>query len=1203
MLLLWLALVLSVARPCCAATFGSYTAAGLPRSGSVTGFYSFNDPANPLADTSGNNNHITDELSQTVTLVNLTGGYGDTMALDLRTTNPNRFRVPMTANVGMPTTICMSFRALRSRREALTYPTGINQPMAVYSLPKYVNSLSGLLINRANGFYLELFQDVDGGCHYVGGPMMRWAPSGGRFTQVCGRWYNGTDGLLVFTSYFHSKNFNTQTPCYNTYLGPSPFTGTNASVYLGVAVKSDGTFSSYSAPLQIDEVIVWKAALNDTEIQTYFNLSIGAQGTVVQGPTGNTTTPIAYFPFTGGSFASTVTNTYLGSFVPVGYVGSTAFIYPNPNPVNFSATLSTYSNVSNVFGDFGLGQEDALYVTTGGFGRNSISFCFNFRNQGPYLSLPCLDIDHSPFYNVTVGAPGVLGYCWAGNATSTSLSLYGTVTVTNAYTSNAWNRGCITADGSTFATVNYKFYTNGVSRNNRTVSWTGSSENMIFIENAGLQLPRSQSLFDEISVYDGIMSQAEVTADYNAFNTATAAPTNAPTISPTGSPTATPTALPTATPTSAPTAVPTALPTASPTSTPTAAPTRLPSASPTALPTALPSAAPTTATPTSLPSSTPTALPTASPTALPTAVPSAMPTSLPTAAPTTATPSAAPTAIPTAAPTGLPTSAPTAPPTSTPTALPTPVPTAPPTFAPTIGPSASPSSIPTASPTSAPSIGPSGAPTLAPTLGPTQQPSSVPTLAPTTQPSIGPSSIPSAAPTPVPTTSQPTATPVASPTRTPTTQGPTGAPSTAVPVASPTETPTEVPTLLSTTRSPTAAPTTGPFGIVVPVAVNVSSPTAPVTLVLGNVAVSLRLSNSNTSVLAVVRRLRAIDIASALQEELAPFPAGYVPVAGVMFVGEIAQTIAVTVDTTHASPYVAHGRTAFVHVSGLGWVDPGDVCIGGNQSTATVVDDVYVHVHVCTYDAILVVADPRGTTQRECPSGRFNCDCSATRAYDVAPIHRAFYLVSLILHAVASVFEFEYKGRDASLPFRAIAYALLIAAAVMYPLGDTDTTWTIGGLDEYALRYGLLVGPSVLAAAVFGIGAFYRWINAAVFISMEGRSAWIWVGYDPHPNEPELSVPHRLARGIHQILLAVSLAFAMELVGAGWSVAILVFLVGVFLEMFVPVAEKAAPACESLYYAFTRAIVAFGLLLCAAVLIAEPCGASYGADRPASILS
>jgi hypothetical protein len=150
------------------------------------------------------------------------------------------------------------------------------------------------------------------------------------------------------------------------------------------------------------------------------------------------------------------------------------------------------------------------------------------------------------------------------------------------------------------------------------------------------------------------------------------------------------------------------------------------------------------------------------------------------------------------------------------------------------------------------------------------------------------------------------------------------------------------------------------------------------------------------------------------------------------------------------------------------------------------------------------------------------------------------------------------------------------------------------------------LGPSVAAAAAFVVGAATRWTSLSRRGSQLEGTPLAWVGYDPFPNAPlQIKRFHRAIRctWLHQVVLAVALAFAIELVWANGSVVVLVFLAGVFLETLTPVTESVLPKCERRYYGLTRAIVVVGLLLCAAVLLAEPCGGSYGADRPATILA
>jgi hypothetical protein len=951
---------------------------------------------------------------------------------------------------------------------------------------------------------MDLYQDVDGGCHYFSGMHTRLAPDGGRFAQYCSVWVTDvTTGLRMLSVYRDGQimKVTNYTSCtsypFNETLGPTPLKWDSGMLlgYRRTFQNSTHTVYGQPSPVQFDEIVAWRTALNAAEIRLYHNISSSAG--LMQGANGSTTTPIARYTFESGSFANSVANSHLGNLAPVGYSGAFALPWPAISAANYSTTLSILSNVTNPHGSYVLGQANALYMTTGGFGRTLVSFCFDFRNQGSFMNLPCLDIDATRIATSNIG--NQYAFCWYSNTTANSLSVQtgccGGTTVSNAYTLGAWNRGCVLIDGRSPLSVKATLFVNGVYIANTSQAFASPYPEAYYnIENAGLQLPQSSTMIDELVVYDGLMSTTDIMTDYNGFLTAspTAGSTFAPTLAPTSAPVAAPTGVPTAVPTRAPTAVPSVAPT-------TAAPTSVPSAAPSSLPSAVP---------TSLPSAAPTSLPSASPTSLP----SESPTSLP---------SALPSSLPSATPTGLP--------------------------------SAAPSSLPFAAPSAAPSV-----------ASPTSDSTAPPTVAPTLNPSDAPTAPPSEEPTALPT------------------DGPS-APATSA-----------TPTVL-----PTAAPT-----VALAVVANVTAPNAPVTLALGIVTVTLELTeNASAPVLLTARRLRAVDLASVLQTITTPFPADLVPVTGVVFTGAVFYVLRVTIDTSLASPYVAAGRTVRTLVAAE-WVEPGSLCAPNNASVVTTVDGAFVTTYVCHTDAVLVVADPRGTTQRSCPAGKYSCDCTATEAFSAAPAHRSLYLVSLLLHAAASVFEFEYGGRDVSLPFRALAYAFLIAAAALYPLEDTDTTWTIGGLDYYVLRYGLLLGPSIVAAVAFAIGATTRWISVSRRGSQLDVTSLTWVGYDPFPNTPlRIKRFHRAIRWLHQVVLAVALAFAIELVWANGSVVVLIFLAGVFLETLTPAAGTALPKCESRYYRLTRAIVVTGLLLCAAVLLAEPCGSSYGADRPATILA
>ena len=422
MALAWLAaavLALCAARLCDARTFSEYVAAGLPQNSSVTGFWTFNDPLDPLADTSGNNNHITDELSQAVDLVNLTGGYGDTMALGLRNVNntPNRFRISMALNSGYPTTMCFSVRLLKTDRSFVAFAASSGGGASIYSTPKYGTTSQQLGIARGSAVYVEQTTDLDGGCQYFVGPLLRWQPPGGRFVQVCAKFYNNSNGLLGMTLYYQGRVIGNRTACSGRtqYVGPSPFNGTNSSVYLGwrTDIYSSGGFAGLPVPIQFDEVAIWRSALSEAEVQTYFNISSASQPSITQGVNGSTSVPIAYYSF-NSDFGNNITGSSLGSFGPIGYISGTSAVSPNPSPYNFSSTMQRYGNASGANGMFVLGQNATFYTTSGAFGRSRVSVCYQFQPISATFTLPCLDTDFQPTVELAgpQPAPAPAGMVW-----------------------------------------------------------------------------------------------------------------------------------------------------------------------------------------------------------------------------------------------------------------------------------------------------------------------------------------------------------------------------------------------------------------------------------------------------------------------------------------------------------------------------------------------------------------------------------------------------------------------------------------------------------------------------------------------------------------------------------------------------------------------------------------------------------------------
>ncbi len=638
-----LLLTVLIAHAHASATYSTYTASGLPQQGSVVGFWGFDNPANPLADSSGSGNHLVDELSQNVTLVNLTGGHGRGLALETRRINPNRIRTPTGLAAYSPATLCYTVRLLKSKKaemiEAYIENPTTNSHFGLIGItpwnpPGAPNSIEGIFrmgvyIGTVTHAGVSAGTGIDGGI-YNNGMLMHLVPDTGRFDQWCLRWRNQTENGLIETQAFRNgalqadnKATTTSEGANYTY-GPSPFTNTS-KIFLGYGLSHDlnETLRTYSSPYtaHFDEVILWSRYLTDAEIVAYYNISVLPLAGLRLGANGSTTVPIAKFSFSGPTpFVNQVPSSYLGDLVSAGYntQETTTLVWPPPSEFNYTASPVVVTNASGIHGDALLCAADALYVTSGGMGRNTVSMCFDFKDQGSeFFNLPCLESDQQRVPASIVG--NWAGFCvWSEAQGDLSLQwdCCNSGVYMGVYVPDEWNRACYTFDNSVPNVIDFKGYFNGVLVIN--TSRTAANGAIPHLENTGIQLSLATVYLDEITVYDGIMSQEDVTTDYNGF--LTASPTSAPTVAPT---TVAPTAAPSAGgPTAAPSLAPTGAPTFTPTATPTSGPTSAPSSAPTLAPTtAAPTGAPTTAAPT-------TAVPTGEPT---------------TGAPTTTTPTGAPT--------------------------------------------------------------------------------------------------------------------------------------------------------------------------------------------------------------------------------------------------------------------------------------------------------------------------------------------------------------------------------------------------------------------------------------------------------------------------------------------------------------------------------------------------------------------------------
>jgi hypothetical protein len=339
-----------------------------------------------------------------------------------------------------------------------------------------------------------------------------------------------------------------------------------------------------------------------------------------------------------------------------------------------------------------------------------------------------------------------------------------------------------------------------------------------------------------------------------------------------------------------------------------------------------------------------------------------------------------------------------------------------------------------------------------------------------------------------------------------------------------------------------------------------------------------------------IRRLLASDLVRSLASTSVPFPSDLVPVMGVVFDGTINTTLVVVMDTSDASPYVARGRTALAPY-GTRWIDPAGICIGDIGGVASTVEDVFVTAYACRDDAIIVVADPRETKDRVCPSGKYGCDCDSDSEWSLEAPHRILYVVSVFMHSLASAMDFRFKAIDTSILPRGIGYVCLIIAASLTPMGDMDTSRFPRGIDDRTFLFSVPIVLGAVAAIIFAVGSYKR--GRARYMPV--TTGWTWVGYDAASNETKKVPVQALARLLHQGFLAGALAAAVGLVWTTASVAAIPILVGAVLEVF-----SSHHGRGKLAYGLSRVLIIAGLLLCGAALSMEPCGSSYGADRPAS---
>lgn len=516
--------------------FLDYVALGLPRATDVMGYWGFDDPARPLIDTSGRNNHLVAGNGNPITLVNLSGGAGHGMAYDIANlTAPSLLRVPVnwsdTLEPGLggtgKLTICATVRFLKTRQSQFVAQQAVSGLGCILCLPNEAFRTNAWTSSFARTVQVALGHAGAANLSGRHNTVIHRSPPGGRFAQVCVVSFNTrlyVDGWL--------PQQGIQQPVQSG--GTNPNSG---DFLVGWSSVGSGEPSG-PLPLQFDEIIMWRGMLSRTEVLTYYGISQPLRpprgGLTAAGPLAL----IARYTFDNGTLANSVPNSPLGEALEAFGLetASSEAVSPGLSARNYSGTPTFLSNYSSRHGQF-LRLNNATLLTTpaGGVGWRAATLCFNFYRVSDFFTLPCFDAQLTP----EGPGPLVRGYqgdsqCYwsespgrldivseAGSPTKS--------TFIDAYALDAWNRMCVSVKHTTTDTTSAAYVNGALLRKH----WKSNPEAQwmpVPVENMGIQLPPHDVLIDEVVVYGGTMTLAEAQADYGDFMAATpsAAPTTAP---------------------------------------------------------------------------------------------------------------------------------------------------------------------------------------------------------------------------------------------------------------------------------------------------------------------------------------------------------------------------------------------------------------------------------------------------------------------------------------------------------------------------------------------------------------------------------------------------------------------------------------------------------------------------------------------------
>jgi hypothetical protein len=607
-----------------------------PQSANAVGGWGFDTVGDELHDDTGHGNDLENVGNTTIVTENRTDLYNDSYIV-LRKTNPNILRTPAGLGASATGTTISAWFSVDSA-DYDDYVQAIHQivtgPFLIHVTPvtitnayaEYGYRMKSVL--RWGGAMYNSFDDSE----YADTPL-RW---GRVFHHVCMGWNNASGSIshLVVIDSVVIKNYAA------AQADPHPADAT--PVTSGTHIYFGTSNGSHAIPLRMNHVVVWNVPLTATECQVMFNLTRPPEGHDDTSVVGNATTPIAKFKFVGGSLANSVSGSHMGLLKFSSETGDVG-VWPNNGPSNFSQFISTASNPMGVGWDAYVGQDLALYITTGGVRAWQYSFCYPFKVIGDGVwGTVAIDSTYNrmSWRNPSDQSGSIVGgsiMCADFGDTTDS----GSITYWQdccsladplaAYDIGAWNHACVVVPFNSFLAPSFSVYVNGVFQYTKDYDLSVCSYqwcSAIYAYDANFVLPTSPNVeIGELDVYNVALSEDDIMTLYNAYTTA--APTGTPTDAPTYVPTATPSAKPTAKPSAKPSASPSVAPSIGPSAAPTTAtPVSEPTASPSAEPTEEPTAAPVTST--SAPSSSPVAEPTSRPSRAPSAAPTAPATDRPT---------------------------------------------------------------------------------------------------------------------------------------------------------------------------------------------------------------------------------------------------------------------------------------------------------------------------------------------------------------------------------------------------------------------------------------------------------------------------------------------------------------------------------------------------------------------------------------------